>query len=164
MRACRAIVEQLRNAVRDGQPLAAALAQHPGSFSRLYVGLVRAGEAGGTLAPTLDRLAGLLERERSLSATVTSAMIYPAVLLLVAIGSITLLLTEVLPQFVPLFEQNGVALPGPTRALIAAGDFVSNWGLFVLLALLLLGCRRLSGAAAAGAPADRLTGCCCGCR
>ncbi len=149
----RAVVEQLRNAVRDGQPLAAALAQHPGSFSRLYVGLVRAGEAGGTLAPTLDRLAGLLERERSLSASVTSAMIYPAVLLLVAIGSITLLLTEVLPQFVPLFEQNGVALPGPTRMLIAAGDFVCNWGLVVLLALLLLG---LAAYRALQRPATRL--------
>ncbi len=149
----RAIVEQLRNAVRDGQPLAAAMAQHPGSFSRLYVGLVRAGEAGGTLAPTLERLAGLLERERSLSATVVSAMIYPVVLIVVAIGSITLLLTEVLPQFVPLFEQNGVALPGPTRALIAAGDFVSNWGLFVLLALLLLG---FAGFRALKRPATRL--------
>ena len=61
----------VRDAVRDGGALAAALAEHPGSFPRLYVGLVRAGEAGGTLAATLDRLAELLERERSLAATVT---------------------------------------------------------------------------------------------
>ena len=79
--------------MRDGSPLAAALARQPRSFPRLYVGLVRAGEAGGTLAATLERLAELLERERSLAATVHSAMIYPALLLVAAIGSIVLLLT-----------------------------------------------------------------------
>lgn len=134
----RTVMEQLRNTVRDGASLAAALAQHPNSFPRLYVGLVRAGEAGGTLAPTLERLADLLERERSLAATVKSAMIYPTLLTVAAIGSIALLLTEVLPQFVPLFEQNGVALPRPTQILISAGAFVSGYGLYVLLALALL--------------------------
>ena len=73
--------------------------------------MVRAGEAGGTLAATLSHLATLLERERALASTITSAMIYPAILVVVALGSITLLLTEVLPQFLPLFAQNGVALP-----------------------------------------------------
>ena len=124
--------------MRDGGSLATALAEHPGSFPRIYVGLVRAGEAGGTLAPTLDRLADLLERERSLASTVTSAMIYPGLLLLVAIGSITLLLTQVLPQFVPLFEQNGAALPRPTQLLIATGDAVSAYGIYALMAIIAL--------------------------
>ncbi|HYZ64613.1 MAG TPA: type II secretion system F family protein [Acetobacteraceae bacterium] len=131
-------VEALRRTVRDGGALAKALAEHPGSFSRLYVGLVRAGEAGGTLAPTLERLATLLERQRSLAATVKSALIYPALLLLAATGSIVLLLTQVLPQFVPLFEQNGAALPGPTRALLVLGDLMSAWGPYGLLALLVM--------------------------
>ncbi len=135
----RATVEALRKTVRDGGSLASALAEHPGSFPRIYVGLVRAGEAGGTLAPTLDRLADLLERERSLASTVTSAMIYPGLLLLVALGSITLLLTQVLPQFVPLFEQNGAALPRPTQLLIATGDAVSTYGAYALLAIIALG-------------------------
>jgi general secretion pathway protein F len=134
----RATVEALRKTVRDGGSLATALAGHPGSFPRIYVGLVRAGEAGGTLAPTLERLADLLERERSLASTVTSAMIYPGLLLLVAIGSITLLLTQVLPQFVPLFEQNGAALPRPTQLLIATGDAVSSYGIYALLAIVAL--------------------------
>jgi len=134
----RTTVEALRKTVRDGGSLATALAAHPGSFPKLYVGLVRAGEAGGTLSPTLDRLADLLERERSLASTVTSALIYPGLLLLVAIGSITLLLTQVLPQFVPLFEQNGAALPRPTQILIATGDAVSAYGLYALLALIVL--------------------------
>ena len=133
-----ATVDALRQTVRDGGSLAKALGQHAGVFPRLYIGLVRAGEAGGTLAPTLERLASLLERERNLASTVKSAMIYPALLLLAAIGSIVLLLTQVLPQFVPLFEQSGAQLPGPTRALIALGDAVSNWGVAALGVLLIL--------------------------
>jgi general secretion pathway protein F len=135
----RRVIGGLRDAVRDGGTLAASLAAHPRSFSRLYVGLVRAGEAGGTLAPTLEHLAMALERERSLTATVQSALIYPVMLLLAAIGSIVLLLTQVLPQFVPLFEQNGAHLPASTQFLIDAGHAVSNYGLEALLVLVLAG-------------------------
>jgi general secretion pathway protein F len=135
----RKSLERIRDAVRDGAPLASAMALQPRSFPRLYVGLVRAGEAGGTLAATLDQTASLLERERALAANIQSALIYPAMLVLVAIASVALLLTQVLPQFVPLFEQNAAALPGPTQALITAGDLVSAYGIAGLLALLLAG-------------------------
>ncbi len=135
----RATVEGLRKTVRDGGSLATALAGHPGSFPKLYVGLVRAGEAGGTLAATLERLAALLERERALASTVVSALIYPALLLVAAVGSIVLLLTQVLPQFIPLFEQNGATLPGPTQVLVTAGDLVSAYGVYALIALAVLG-------------------------
>ena len=70
----RGVVERMRDTVRDGGSLANALGQHPRSFPRLYVGLVRAGESGGHLADALERLAVLLERQRSLAATVTSAV------------------------------------------------------------------------------------------
>ncbi|MBV9812702.1 MAG: type II secretion system F family protein [Acetobacteraceae bacterium] len=140
----RRVTERLREVVRDGGSLAEALARAPESFSRLYVGLVRAGEAGGTLASTLERLAVLLERERSLATTITTALVYPTMLLIVAIGSITLLLTEVLPQFVPLFQQNGVPLPASTQFLIDAGVFVGNYGVYLLvgIGLLLLAIRQ----------------------
>jgi len=129
---------ELRDEVRDGSALAAALARRPRSFSQLYVGLVRAGEAGGTLAETLEHLAELLERERSLAATVRSALIYPALLIVAAVGAVVLLLTQVLPQFVPLFEQNGAALPASTQFLIAAGDLVTNDGVLALAIFLIL--------------------------
>jgi general secretion pathway protein F len=132
------LLGQLRDTVRDGGTLASAVAKHPGSFSRLYVGLVRAGEAGGSLAPTLEQLADLLERERALAATIQSALIYPVLLLVAACGAVVLLLTQVLPQFVPLFEQSGAALPASTQFLIDAGDAVSRHGLAVLLVSLLL--------------------------
>src|SRR5438067_13296530 len=120
----RGILGNVRDKVRSGSSLAAALAAEPRSFSKLYIGLVRAGEAGGTLPATLDRLATLLERERSLSANLRSALIYPALLVVAAIGSIVLLLDYVLPQFTPIFEQPGAELPAATRLLMALGPVV----------------------------------------
>jgi general secretion pathway protein F len=139
------VLTALREAVRDGSAFAAALAQHPASFTRMYVGLVRAGEAGGALATTLERLATLLERQRALASTVTSALIYPAVLLLAAIGSVVLLLTDVLPEFVPLFTDSGAPLPTSTRIMIAMGDALGDWGLpgLALMAVLLLVAARV---------------------
>ncbi len=153
----RAVVSSLRDQVRDGATLHAALARHPGSFPRLHVGLVRAAEAGGNLAATLERIATLMERERALAATLQSAMIYPAMLSAAAVGAIVLLLTEVLPQFTPLFEQNGAALPRSTQLLIDAGALISHDGLWLLLglaaAVLLL--RRAAGRPTVRARLDR---------
>jgi general secretion pathway protein F len=134
----RSVLTQLRDAVRDGSPFATALAQNPQSFPRLYVGLIRAGEAGGMLAATLARLADLLERQRALRSSVLSALVYPAILVVTGIGAIVMLLTMVLPQFVPLFQQAGGALPAPTRFVIGLGDFFTNYGLYLLVLALVL--------------------------
>ncbi|HZU90449.1 MAG TPA: type II secretion system F family protein [Stellaceae bacterium] len=135
----RAVLGAVRDKVRSGSSLAAALAQEPKSFSRLYVGLVRAGEAGGTLPETLDRLAALLERERSLAASLRAALVYPALLVVAAIGSIVLLLGYVLPQFTPIFAQAGAQLPAATQALLAIGAMCSTAGPWFLLGLLVAG-------------------------
>jgi len=143
----RAILTQIRDQVRDGSQFAAALRAHPGSFPDLYVGLVRAGEAGGMLGPTLERLADLLEKQRALRASVTSSLIYPVILLVAGVGSIVLLLTQVLPQFVPMFEQAGASLPRATQIVIAMGAFVSGYGLYVAAAgfvLFLVGRQALA--------------------
>jgi general secretion pathway protein F len=134
----RPTITGLRDAVRDGSPLSVAMSRYPATFPAMHVGLVRAGEAGGNLGPTLARIADLLDRQRALASTVTSALIYPAVLFVAMIGAVTLLLTEVLPQFVPMFEQSGVALPASTQFLIAAGNFVQEDGLVLLLGILAL--------------------------
>jgi general secretion pathway protein F len=135
----RAILGNVRDKVRGGSSLAAALAGEPRSFSKLYIGLVRAGEAGGTLPATLDRLATLLERERSLAANLRSALIYPALLVVAAVGSIILLLDYVLPQFTPIFEQAGAQLPTATRVLMALGVVVGRGAPWVLVATLAAG-------------------------
>jgi general secretion pathway protein F len=132
----RSILSTVRDKVRAGSSLATALAAEPRSFSKLYVGLIRAGEAGGSLSVTLERIATLLERERNLSASLRSAMVYPALLVVAAIGSVVLLLEYVLPQFTPIFEQAGAKLPASTRALIAVGTAVGDGGPWLLLGLL----------------------------
>jgi general secretion pathway protein F len=152
-RRARLVLGRLRDAVRDGTQLSVALGREPGSFSRLYVGMVRAGEASGQLADALARLADLLERQRRIAATVTSALIYPCLLAVASVGAISLLLTQVLPQFVPLFEQSGAKLPASTQFLIDAGAFVSDRGILILLALFVLG---LGIAAVLRRPAVRL--------
>src|SRR6266851_2264593 len=154
----KTVLAEVRDKVRSGSSLATALAAHPQTFSKLYVGLVRAGEAGGTLSATLDHLAALIERERSLRAELRSAMIYPTILVLAAIGSIVLLLDYVLPQFTQIFEQAGAELPAATRALIALGAVVSAAGPWLLLALLAGGlfARRALAMPAFRLKADRL--------
>ena len=135
----RTILGAVRDKVRSGSSLGAALSGEPRSFSKLYVGLVRAGEAGGTLPATLDRLATLLDRERSLSANLRSALIYPALLIAAAIGSVVLLLDYVLPQFTPIFEQAGAELPAATRALMTVGALVGAATPWLLLGVLASG-------------------------
>jgi len=132
----REILQAIRDQVRSGKSLAAAMAEHPLHFSRLYVGLVRAGEAGGQLADALAHLAELMEREIHLAASIQSALIYPALLVLASLGTIILLLTFVLPRFTPIFAQAGAQLPTPTRILIAIGDFVSGYGTVILIGIL----------------------------
>ena len=80
----------------------------------------------------------MLERQQSLASSITSALIYPSLLLVAAVGSVALLLTQVLPQFVPMFEQSGAKLPASTQFLIDAGSAVSNYGLQALIAIVLL--------------------------
>jgi len=131
------VLERVRNTVRDGGSLTKAVLQQPRTFPPLYAGMVRAGEAGGRLALALDHLAELLERQATLATNIRSALIYPAVLVIAAVGSVVLLLVQVLPQFTPLFAQNNVALPGPTQFLVDAGAGLSAYGLPVTLGLLL---------------------------
>jgi general secretion pathway protein F len=136
--ATRTLVADLRDRVRGGRSLASALAAHPRDFSRLYVGLVTAGESGGSLAATLAHLAGMLERDLQLAQTIRSALAYPAMLVAAAVGTIVLLLTWVLPQFTPIFAQAGAQLPTATRLLIDLGAAFRAYGL-VLPVILVLG-------------------------
>jgi general secretion pathway protein F len=142
----REVLQALRDQVRGGKSLATSLAEHPRVFSRLYVSLVRAGEAGGRLAESLAHLAGLLERESRLAAAIQSALTYPILLVIASLGTIVLLLTYVLPQFTPIFAQAGAQLPTPTRLLIGIGDFFRDEGgvmLVICLALFLVAYRAL---------------------
>jgi general secretion pathway protein F len=124
--------------VRSGVSLSEALAQEPQYFPALYVSMVRAGEAAGRLDKSLRELAELRERTEQLQAKLTSALIYPCILTLTAVGSVMLLLTLVVPQLEPMFASAGAALPTSTRAVLAVSGFVREQGTAALAVLLVL--------------------------
>ena len=113
--------------VESGNTLADALAQHPKVFTELYVNMVSAGESGGILDTIMNRLAEFLEKNEALARKVKAAMIYPAVISVVAIGAIVVLLLFVIPTFQEMFASFDQQLPLPTRIVIAASDFLQHY-------------------------------------
>jgi len=138
-------VTAIRDHVREGGSLSDALDAQHGSFSRLFINMVRAGEIGGSLDKTLDRLADYLERSKDLKDSVVSAMIYPIMLMVLAGGSLVLLLVYVIPQFTPIFEELGGDLPLITKIVLAAGGILQHfwWGLIGLSVLAVAMFRRM---------------------
>lgn len=134
-RRLRAILAEVREAVRTGKSLSEALANHPHAFPRAYVGLVRAGEAAGTLPETLRILALARERREQVERKLASAAIYPALLLLASLAALAVLLLVVVPRFAPLFAQAQAALPASTRLVLALAEFLAAWGSELALAL-----------------------------
>lgn len=130
----RRTITDIRDGVRGGAPLSTTLERQHGLFSRLYVNMVRAGEAGGSLHDTLQRLADYLERSRALKGRVVNALIYPAILVVVVGLALLFLLGYVVPQFAQMYESLDVALPWFTRGVLWLGLFVRDWW-FVLLAV-----------------------------
>jgi len=136
------VLADVRNRVKQGATMADAVDAHNETFGRFYVNLLRAGESGGALEVVLERLAEHLDRNIEIGDALKSAMVYPAILIVVAVISIFVLLGYVVPQFTEMFEGVGQALPLSTRITIAVGEFLQSWGWLVaataVLALLLL--------------------------
>lgn len=128
-----ALLEDVFKSVKAGKGLSQALAPHQALFGEFYINMVRSGEAGGQLADVLGRLAEHLERVKELRESVVSALIYPAILVVVAAISVFLMLGFVVPQFESLFNDMGEALPLPTRLIVAAGHLVADWGWLIVL-------------------------------
>lgn len=127
------LIERVRDRVRGGTTLSQALDEEHGVFPKLYVSLVRAGEAGGSLEETLRRLADYLERSQQLRGSIVNALIYPAFLLVGVLGSLVLLLAYVVPQFVPIFEDMQVPIPLITQVVLGLGNFIQAWWWLVLV-------------------------------
>lgn len=134
----RALLERVREQVKAGKPLSQALEEEHGQFTSLYISMVRAGEAGGSLEHTLRQLSEYLERSQALRGEVINALIYPVFLVVGVLGSLALLLAYVVPQFVPIFRDLGVPIPLITQAILGLGEFLSAYGLLLLAAIVLL--------------------------
>jgi general secretion pathway protein F len=132
----RELMQSIRNEVRGGAALSKALDQHRDVFSRFYINMVKAGEAGGALASVLLRLSDYMERAKELRETVVSSLIYPVILMGVATLSIAILLMFVVPQFKQIFDQAGKTLPLITDIVLTVGLFLRRSWPIVLAALL----------------------------
>jgi len=129
------IILAVKNEVEQGATFADALAKHPKVFNDLYVNLVRAGEVGGILDTILTRLAVYMEKADALKRKVKGAMVYPATILVVSIGVITLLLVKVIPVFKKMFEEMGGTLPAPTQMVVDMSEFMQQWIVVILIGM-----------------------------
>ncbi|EED31002.1 general secretion pathway protein F [gamma proteobacterium NOR5-3] len=122
-----ALLSDVLKSVKDGKALSIALEPYSELFGRFYLSMLRSGEASGEMSAVLDRLVAHLETAKATRDSVVSALIYPAILLVVAVLSIVVMLAFVVPQFETLFNDMGESLPTLTRAVINAADFVTGW-------------------------------------
>lgn len=133
------IVLGIRSKVLEGHDLASALADFPGVFPEIYRATVAAGEHSGHLDGVLERLADYVESQQTLRQKIQLAMFYPAILTIVAIGVVVALLAKVVPDVVGVFDSIEAELPVLTRGLIASSDFLRDYGLGILLIMVLMG-------------------------
>ena len=120
--------------VETGSSLSEAMAKHPKAFDKLYTNMIRAGEAGGVLDVILERLAQYMEKTEALKRKIISAMIYPAVVITIAVVVVLSIMTFIVPQFDAVFKDIGVPLPAPTLLLLSVSNFIKGyWWTFLVL-------------------------------
>jgi general secretion pathway protein F len=128
------VVQSILRSIREGSSFSDALQKQPRVFPRLYINMIRAGEAGGVLNVVLDKLNEFLESSKALKDHIVSVMIYPAILMVTSGISIIVLLTFVLPKFTTIFAELGGALPLPTQILLAVSNTLKSYWWIILAA------------------------------
>ncbi len=141
----KAILLQVRSKVSEGYTLADSMAQYPQAFGDMYRAMVHAGEQAGQLAPVLEQLADYTENSQHTAQKLKMAMIYPFVLVAVAIAVVTALMVFVVPELVGIFTHTKKALPPLTVALIATSDFLQAYGvaMFIVIVVAVIGFQQL---------------------
>jgi type IV pilus assembly protein PilC len=136
----RKILMDLSARVESGESLSRSMARHPKAFSQLIIGLIRAGEVGGVLEESLQRIAGFLEKDVELRRKIRSALTYPVIVLLAAIGIVIFLVSWLVPQFASLFKELGIKeMPAPTQFLIdLSALFTQRWYVVIIAVVAIL--------------------------
>ena len=132
------MMRTLLEAVRAGKSLAASMGEHPEVFPKLYVNMIRAGEAGGILESVLRHLAEYLERSVALKEDIKSALVYPTILAAAAGLSLIVLFIYVIPRFALIFKDVGQALPWITKVVLGFSQILNQYGWFILLLLVVV--------------------------
>ncbi|MCX5702430.1 MAG: type II secretion system F family protein [Candidatus Omnitrophica bacterium] len=133
------VVLMLRQDIQEGTSFCNALAKHPKVFSELFINMARAGEASGTLDEVLDRVATYLEKAESLNRKIRTSLVYPEVVVAMAVLITAVLLIKVVPTFKGIFEMLGGTLPLPTLILIGVSDVLRKYFLLVIGILVIFG-------------------------
>ena len=156
--AFKKVITSVREDIESGTSITEALSRHPTVFSELYVNMVKSGELGGILDVILERLSAYQESAAALRGKIRSAMIYPAVIALVAGGVTTFLMIVVVPTFVNIFEEVGAQLPLPTQILLTVSNFLKSYIIFLIIALIafVVGLRQYYRTEAGSMYIDRL--------
>jgi len=128
----RMVILDVLRVLKGGRSLADSLATHPEYFGDLYVNMVRAGEASGSLGVVFERLAEFEKTRDELRSYIISSMVYPVLLSLVGVGSVFVLMNFVVPRFAQVFEQGNIAMPLPTKIMIEASRTTQTYGPFVI--------------------------------
>ena len=126
----RAIIKQLSNSIENGSALSEALRQFPSVFDSLFCNMVKGGETGGQLAETIARLAGFLEASAKLKRKVKAAMMYPTIVLCIALGIAVAMILFIVPVFAVMYEDFGGQLPAPTQFLVDLSEALRKYGIF----------------------------------
>lgn len=134
----KVIISDVREKLQKGSSFSVALAEHGNVFNPLYTGIVKAGEAGGSMEQSMERIASYLKQELELRAKIKTAMAYPLAMLFVGVLTVVFLLMFVIPKFTILFSDVEHVLPLPTRVLMAMSSIVSHWWLIILTGAILL--------------------------
>lgn len=137
--AAKVLLDNLLSTVKGGKGLSFALAENPEVFDSFYISMIRSGEASGNLAAVLNRLAAQLENAKQVHSNVISALIYPAILAVVALVSVLVMLGFVVPQFDALFADMGEALPAVTQLVISGGEAIKHNGVYWLIGFAVVG-------------------------
>lgn len=143
----RSALYQVHDQIRSGHSLSKAMSEHPKIFPEMFINMVHSGESGGHLDDVLERMADHYEKENKTIQKIKSAMTYPIILIIVAIGVVIFLLTSIVPTFANLFSEQGQELPWITRFVMGCSDFVIDYWWIVLLGLLasVIGFRLFTG-------------------
>lgn len=145
--ALKEILEKVVSDVQGGTQLSDALTKHPKAFSEVYVNMVRAGEAGGILDSILNRLATQVEKDAKIKGKFKSAMVYPAVVTLVAVGAVGFLMVGVVPKLAGILSEAGGDLPAQTKLILGVSNFMTNQWYILIAAIVfaIFGFRKFTG-------------------
>ncbi len=134
--AFKKIIAQIKESVNEGNTLTNSLAEHPKIFSNIYINMIRAGEASGSLDIVLEKLADFGEKQEALKGKLTAALIYPCVMALICVGVLFILITYIIPNITHVFVEMDKVLPLPTRILLGLSDFLKNYWFIIILLFL----------------------------